>query len=81
MWGLVGLVHAAAGLALLVTLSTGTYVVANVVLSLAVPATLLAVSVAWFRRTLMLCRVISKPGKDPAPRQAASSSRYAKMSP
>jgi hypothetical protein len=53
MWGVVGLAHAATGLALLVTLSTGVYVVVNAVLSIAVPAAALAVSIAWFRRTLV----------------------------
>ena len=53
LWGLVGLAHAAIGLWLLVTLSTGAYVVANAVLSVAVPAVALAVSVTWFRRTML----------------------------
>ena len=45
--------HAAIGLWLLVTLSTGAYVVVNAVLSVAVPAVALAVSVTWFRRTVL----------------------------
>jgi hypothetical protein len=53
LWGLIGLAHAAIGLWLLVTLSTGTYVIANAVLSVAVPAVALAVSIAWFRRTAL----------------------------
>jgi Protein of unknown function (DUF3159) len=53
LWGLVGLVHAAVGLWLLVTLSTGVYVVVNALLSVAVPAVALAVSVTWFRRTVL----------------------------
>src|SRR5262245_52516217 len=53
LWGLVGLAHAALGLWLLVTLSTGVYVVVNALLSIAVPAAALAVSIAWFRRTVL----------------------------
>jgi hypothetical protein len=53
LWGLVGLAHAAIGLWLLVTLSTGAYVVVNAVLSVAVPAVALAVSVTWFRRAVL----------------------------
>jgi hypothetical protein len=53
LWGIVGLAHAAMGLFLLVTLTTSTYVVVNAVLSVAVPAAVLAASVAWFRRTVL----------------------------
>jgi hypothetical protein len=53
LWGLVGLAHAAIGLWLLVTLSTGAYVVVNAVLSVVVPAVALAVSITWFRRTVL----------------------------
>jgi hypothetical protein len=53
LMGLVGLAHAALGLWLLLTLTAGTYVVVNAVLSIAIPATALAVSVAWFRRTVL----------------------------
>jgi hypothetical protein len=53
LWGLVGVAHAALGFWLLVTLSTGVYVVVNAVLSVAVPAAAVAVSVTWFRRTVL----------------------------
>ena len=53
LMGVVGLAHAALGLWLLVTLTTGTYVVVNAVLSIAIPATALAVSIAWFRRSVL----------------------------
>ena len=53
LMGVVGLAHAALGLWLLLTLTAGTYVVVNAVLSIAIPATALAVSIAWFRRTVL----------------------------
>ena len=53
LWGIVGVAHAALGFWLLVTLSTGVYVVVNAVLSVAVPAAALAVSVTWFRRSVL----------------------------
>jgi hypothetical protein len=53
LMGVVGLAHAALGLWLLLTLSAGTYVVVNAVLSIAIPGTALAVSVAWFRGTVL----------------------------
>ncbi len=52
MWGLVGLVHATVGLWLLLNLSVNAYVVTNTFLSVAVPVALIAISVAWFRRTV-----------------------------
>ena len=53
MWGVVGIAHAVTGLLLLLHLSTNAYVVVNAALSVAVPATLIAVSVVWFRRTVL----------------------------
>jgi hypothetical protein len=53
LMGVVGLAHAALGLWLLLTLTAGTYVVVNAVLSIAIPATALAVSIAWFRRIVL----------------------------
>jgi hypothetical protein len=53
LMGVVGVAHAALGLWLLLTLTAGTYVVVNAVLSIAIPATALAVSIAWFRRTVL----------------------------
>ena len=53
LMGVVGLAHAALGLWLLVTLTTGTYVVVNAVHSIAIPATALDVSIAWFRRSVL----------------------------
>ena len=57
MWGLVGLAHAAIGFWLLCTLSLSPYVVVNAILSVAVPAAVLAASVAWFRRDVTACAV------------------------
>lgn len=54
MWGLVGLAHAATGLWLLLTLSTNAYVVVNALVSVAVPATAITASVAWFRRAVLI---------------------------
>jgi hypothetical protein len=58
LWGLVGLAHAALGLWLLLHLSLSPYVVVNAVLSVAVPAAVLALSVAWFRRDVTACAVV-----------------------
>jgi hypothetical protein len=51
--GVVGLAHAALGLWLLLTLTAGTYVVVNAVLSIAIPGAAIALSVAWFRRSAL----------------------------
>jgi hypothetical protein len=53
MWGLVGLAHATTGFLLLVSLPTNTYLVVNALLSVAVPATAVAISTTWFRRTAL----------------------------
>jgi hypothetical protein len=60
MWGLVGLAHAALGFWLLLTLSVSPYVVVNAVLSVVVPAAVLALSVAWFRRDVTACAVVPR---------------------
>ena len=53
LMGVVGIAHAALGLWLLLTLTAGTYVVVNAVLSIAIPGAALAISIAWFRRTVL----------------------------
>ena len=52
MWGLVGIAHAGVGLWLLMNLATSAYVVVNAILSVAVPATTIAISARWFRRAV-----------------------------
>jgi hypothetical protein len=51
-WGVVGLAHALFGLWLLTNLSTDNYLVVNTFVSGAVPITLIAISVTWFRRAV-----------------------------
>jgi hypothetical protein len=53
LWGIIGFTHASVGLWLLMNLSTNVYVIVNALLSVAVPATLIAISVRWFRRTVV----------------------------
>jgi hypothetical protein len=53
LMGVVGIAHAALGLWLLLTLTAGTYVVVNAVLSIAIPGAALAISITWFRRTVL----------------------------